>query len=276
MFKETRDRKTIKQHYLIEKNLANKLRRANKAERQPLYTEIYDEFFKTIPNHPQLQIKNDATHQHQLVNQKLSLLKKFLHSDTTFLEIGAGDGALSLQVASIVKKVHALEVSSEISRTSNAPDNFEFLITDGTTIPLPLASVDIAYSNQVMEHLHPEDALEQLKNIYRTIKPNGLYVCLTPNKFSGPHDISKYFDTEATGFHLHEYTTAELKNIFIACGFKKVKSFIGGLGYYWPCPTFLIILFEKFLDLWPFDARKIIARSLFGRALLGIIIIGIK
>jgi hypothetical protein len=31
-----------------------------------------------------------------------------------------------------------------------------------------------------MEHLHPEDAFEQLRNIIRALAPGGRYVCITP------------------------------------------------------------------------------------------------
>jgi predicted SAM-dependent methyltransferase len=37
-------------------------------------------------------------------------------------------------------------------------------------------SVDLAYSNQLMEHLHPDDASEQLANVYRALKPGGVTV----------------------------------------------------------------------------------------------------
>jgi predicted SAM-dependent methyltransferase len=51
-----------------------------------------------------------------------------------------------------------------------------------------------------MEHLHPDDAFEQLKQIYTALTPGGLYICTTPNRLTGPHDVSKYFDETAAGF----------------------------------------------------------------------------
>jgi hypothetical protein len=64
----------------------------------------------------------------------------------------------------------------------------------------------VAYSYQLMEHLHPGDALEQLVNIYQALKRDSVYCCVTPNRISGPHDISVYFDTVAQGLHLKEYS----------------------------------------------------------------------
>ena len=87
-------------------------------------------------------------------------------------------------------------------------------------------SIDLAYSNQLMEHLHPEDAIEQVKDIYRILKKGGKYICITPNGINGPHDISRFYGNELVGFHLKEYLPSELKKLFIANGFKRVRAYI--------------------------------------------------
>jgi len=46
-------------------------------------------------------------------------------------------------------------------------------------VPVPASTVDLAYSNQVMEHLHVEDGLEQVRNIYNALVPGGAFVCVT-------------------------------------------------------------------------------------------------
>ena len=133
------------------------------------------------------------------------------------LEIGAGDCALSLALAAHARQVYAVEVSREIAHTEDAPENFELLITDGRSIPVEPNSVDVAYSNQLMEHLHPDDALEQLNGILSALRPGGKYICFTPNRLLGPSDISQYFEDEvASGFHLREYSNRELRDLFKA------------------------------------------------------------
>jgi hypothetical protein len=55
------------------------------------------------------------------------------------------------------------------------------------------------YSKELMEHLHCDDvdpAVEHLPGA----RPSGVYVCITPNRLGGPHDISRNFDDVATGF----------------------------------------------------------------------------
>jgi SAM-dependent methyltransferase len=46
-------------------------------------------------------------------------------------------------------------------------------------IPLPNASVDVAYSRSVLEHL--ENPLKALREIRRVLRPSGSFVALTPN-----------------------------------------------------------------------------------------------
>ena len=47
----------IREHYRVEKELANQLRRAGKEERRYLYANVYNELFRKIPYHPQFKKK---------------------------------------------------------------------------------------------------------------------------------------------------------------------------------------------------------------------------
>ena len=78
--------------------------------------------------------------------------------------------------------------------------------------------MDLVFSNQLMEHLHPDDAEAELQSIFTALKPAGYYVCITPNRLTGPHDISRDFEESATGLHLKEYSTSELDSLFRRTG----------------------------------------------------------
>jgi hypothetical protein len=47
----TRD---IERHYAVERALADLLRKASRSERLTLYSELYNELFKSVPDHPQV------------------------------------------------------------------------------------------------------------------------------------------------------------------------------------------------------------------------------
>lgn len=220
--KYRRPSEQLEEHYQVEKRLAEQLRNANKAERKGLYTSLYDQLYTRVTHVPKLKRKADPEATAWVVAQRLQLLSQYLKPDLTFLEIGPGDCSLSVKISRQVKQVYALDVSNEITKNLDMPDNFELIISDGCNVPVPAETVQLAYSHQLMEHLHPEDAEEQLSGIYQAIAPGGKYICITPNRLSGPHDISRYFDDVATGFHLKEYTVSEIYQLFKQVGFSKV------------------------------------------------------
>lgn len=276
MKQQQRTFEQIKEHYEIEKQLAEKLRNSSRQERDGLYASLYDELFRRVPHHPQLMRTSFLQDSIKRISSEVRDLRPFLSRDSTFLEIGPGDCALSLEVARLVKKVYAVDVSEEITKGLLLPKNFELILSDGRGFPVSANTVDVAYSNQLMEHLHPDDALEQLQNIYEALAPGGIYICITPNRLSGPHDVSKYFDKVATGFHLREYTVAELYHLFRLVGFSRIRAYIRIKKAHMFLPTFPVRFVEKILSMAPYPLRKSIASSLPLALLLGIKLIGIK
>lgn len=261
---EKRGIEQIKEHYEVEKDLANQLRNSTAEDRQHLYTSLYDELFRKVPHHPQLTRKSSPADSAWVVSHRMQFLETFLKPEVTFLEVGPGDCSLSIEVSKHVKKVYAVDVSNEITKHLVVSDNFEFVISDGCTIPVPENSIDVAYSHQLMEHLHPEDAAKQLQNIYKALAPGGIYICITPNRLSGPHDVSKYFDEIATGFHLKEYVVTELYDLFCKTGFSEVSLYKSRKRTHvkiplWPITVSLFKLCESFLSVLPFSLRRKVA-----------------
>ena len=266
----------VREHYEIEKALAARLKQASREERLSLYSSLYDTLFKKVPHHPQLTRKASLSENAEALRRRMTFLERFLDPKQTFMEIGPGDCALSFAISERVQEVFAIDVSKEITHSSDAPDNVHLRITDGTSIPVPPGSVHLAYSNQLMEHLHPDDALQQLNNVYRALASGGRYICITPNKITGPHDISRGFDNEATGFHLKEYTASELSRLFNRVGFKNVKLFVGAKGLDFHCPSFVIFTLEKFLGSLPKATRDFLIKRRLVKRLLEITIVGEK
>ncbi len=243
----------LTQQFEVEKRLAAKLKAATKEERKSLYGSVYDELFRSVPHHPQLTRKANAERElkHGLVFGLASLLAKFAKKESTFLEIGAGDCALTLHVASQFKWAYALDVSEQITKNDATPENFQLILSDGCSVPVPPGSVDLAFSHQLVEHLHPDDANEQLRNVHKALASKGMYVCITPSSFSGPHDISKYFVDEPCGFHLKEYSTGELVTLFSSAGFSRFAVFFWSKGILLKMPAGPVLLLEKILSLFP-------------------------
>jgi SAM-dependent methyltransferase len=210
------------------------------------------------------------------VAAQVAILSPFLRPDSTFLEVGAGDCALSAAVAPRVSKVYAVDVSEEVTRGVTLPASVDVRLSGGTDIPVPSASVDLVYSNQLMEHLHPEDALEQVGNIYDCLRPGGAYVCITPHRLTGPHDISAYFDDTPSGFHLKEYTISELASLFSSVGFSRVRVLVGARGRFVQMRPLLAQTLETLLGRLPVRARRYLTQRLHLNVVLGIRVVARK
>lgn len=257
---DPRSAQQLREHYGIERELAQRLREASAQERKALYAGTYDELFSKIPHHPQLR-RRDSRERAAQVHRELHFLAPLLTRETTMLEIGAGDLALSRRLAQMVKQVHAIDVASEIAAHERATENLHIYLTDGGGLPLPERSIDLAYSNQLIEHLHPEDAREHLREVFRVLAPGGRYLCVTPNALSGPWDISRMFSSTPTGLHLREYSNRELAGLLEESGFERVRAVVPGRARGHELPAWVFTTPEWMLGALPIRARRAVLKG---------------
>src|SRR4051812_37746524 len=90
---ERRTEAQLREHYLVERELADRLRHAGRNERRALYPLVYDELFRRVPHHPMNRPKLNA--RAPGVERDVAFLRPFLEPNDVFLEIGAGDCALA-------------------------------------------------------------------------------------------------------------------------------------------------------------------------------------
>ena len=140
----------------------------------------------------------------------MNILRPHLAGVKTFMEIAPGDCRLAYEMCQHVEKVIALDISDQSGGQQNAPKNFHFETYDGYTLNLPDNSVDLAFSYQFLEHVHPDDHEDHFRTVLRVLRPGGAYIFDTPHKYSGPHDASFIFADEAEGMHLKEWTYREM------------------------------------------------------------------
>ena len=273
---EVRTPERLRAHYDVERELADRVRNAGSWEaRRAVFSTMYDELFERVPDHPRRASKrSDSDAREKQIRWNLAQLAPYMKPGGTFLEVGAGDCALAARVAGEAKQVYAVDISDQVQ--GELPPNVKLVITDGRSIDVPAGSVDLAFSDQVMEHLHPDDAVEQLRNIHRALKPGGVYVCVTPNRVYGPSDVSAFFDDEPRGFHLKEYTLREIRDIFAAAGFSRSHVYVGARGYFLRAPAFAVRAVESFLMALPAPLRRRLADQKLFRALLGLRVAAIR
>ena len=263
----------VLEHYRLERKLADRLRSADREARLALYAEIYKELFASLSDHPQrLRQHSDSFH----VAAQMRKIRNQVHRQSVFLEIGCGDAALGFAAAKHADTVYGIDVTDALIDVQEAPPNFRFLRTDGVEIPLPDGAADFAFSNQLLEHLHPEDAVEQVREVCRVLKRDGRYMCITPSRVTGPHDISCYFDYESTGLHLREYDYGALRAIFRDAGFRAISCMTWIRGYRVRLPYALLRALEASLLALPPNWRARLTRSGSVQAVLGLNLIATK
>jgi ubiquinone/menaquinone biosynthesis C-methylase UbiE len=254
-----RPHEQLRRQYEVERELADRLRKSNREQRRRLYGACYDQLFRRVPDHSMLtkKVETDPSTQYR---RELTLLRRHVGSGTRLLELGAGDCKLAIEMARIAGHVYAVDVSESIVRGAGAPDNFDLILSDGLSIPLPSQSVDVILSNQLMEHIHPDDVAIHLEEARRVLTPGGRFVCLTPHRFSGPHDISRHFDEVATGFHLHEYTIRELADALRTAGFRRVSPVAEARGHAVSLPLEAVLTLERVVGELPRGLRRALCR----------------
>lgn len=214
----------IREHYAVERELADRLRRSTRAERTELFKTLYSELFERVPNHGRLVRRDTPEESARAVAARLRLVEPHLAGVETFLEFAPGDCRLAWKVCEAVPRVIGVDISDQTGGGAR-PGNFELIVYDGYRVGLPGACADLVFSYQFIEHLHPDDVLLHFKLVHRLLKPGGRYIFSTPHRFSGPHDISRFFSDVPQGFHLKEWTYRELAVVAEKAGFTSWHTF---------------------------------------------------
>jgi SAM-dependent methyltransferase len=215
----------LRKHYEVERPIAAKLKKADREERKRIFPMMYNELFTKVPDHPRNRARKSVDEIQASNRQKLQLVKERLNDSTVFVEFGPGDCRFAFEVCKHVKKVYAVDISDQRAEKLQVPENFELIIYDGYNLDIESDSVDVAFSDQLIEHLHPEDVEDHFQLVKRILGDDGLYILRTPHAFFGPHDISKYFSDEPEGLHLKEWTYSEIGKILKRLNFSSWDGF---------------------------------------------------
>jgi SAM-dependent methyltransferase len=231
--------------YVAERSLARRLKAAGPHERGPLYAAAYNEVIRR--SYVDFGARQDSLKdrgRRSLATARA--LHRFLKPHMHLVEIGPGDGRVSLAAAAWVRQVTMLDVRTELARCVDLPRNVRLVVTDGLGAPLEPCSADLVFCDQLVEHLHPDDVSAIHRNVFDALKPGGAYICLSPNRLLGPHDLTRYFGgSEPEGLHLREYSLGDLVGALNRVGFGRVRPLVGGGPLWIPVPLDPILAIER-------------------------------
>jgi ubiquinone/menaquinone biosynthesis C-methylase UbiE len=110
--------------------------------------------------------------------------ERFLHPDSTVLEIGPGGGKWTVRIAPHVKKAIVLDVAEAmLKRTQDRCEalgirNVEYVLGNGIDFrAVADESIDFFFSYDVFVHIALEDAWPYAQETARVLKPNGHGAC---------------------------------------------------------------------------------------------------
>jgi SAM-dependent methyltransferase len=129
------------------------------------------------------------------------------------VDCACGDGSSTRLIAERAREVYAFDLSDvaiEQARAATNPDNVRFAVADGVSLPLPDATADLFVSLETIEHLPDEQPF--LKEVVRVLKPDGVFICSTPDRdvYSPGHTLSSQ---PWKGFHVREWTQPEFSSL---------------------------------------------------------------
>jgi SAM-dependent methyltransferase len=105
-----------------------------------------------------------------------------LRSPVEVLEIGSGTGALLYELRGRGIRAQGVELRQEfIDQARHWYGELPLTRVTGTALPFPDRSFDVVMSFDVFEHIPDSDA--HLREVWRVLRPGGVYLMQTPNKW---------------------------------------------------------------------------------------------
>lgn len=165
-----------------------------------------------------------SARQYQKIYQ---LVLKYIAPNSTVLDWGAGNGHFSyfLVKAGYQTSGYGFESLPKICRVFS-PERYTYQQgdwSDPIAIPFPDEQFDAVLSVGVLEHVREMggDEIASLKEIYRMLKPNGLFICVHfPNRYSWIEYAARTIEKWS---HQYCYTEPEIQSLVQRTKFRMLE-----------------------------------------------------
>lgn len=213
----------ILNHWELEKSLTSELSKSNPENRWEVFEKCYNTLYRELW---WLNMSINTSNK-MLPSQRYKLWVELIGKPPKKIyEVGSGKAELISYLASCGFECKATEITKERGKKYALEySNLSWGISDGIRLDRfeSPGSYDVVISDNVIEHLHPDDIAEHFKNVNSILSSGGRYFIITPHKHMGPADISKIFNYDTPiGMHLKEYTYQEIKNSLEKAGFNDI------------------------------------------------------
>lgn len=171
---------------------------------------------------------------------EINALAGLLPDGGTLLDIGTGTGVVPMTFHRLGRRVVSVDLGGS-DRLRDALQRIRDLGVEGywaevgeEPIPLPDASVDVAFAGDVVEHL-PHSPRPFMRELSRVLRPGGWCLLTTPNAVrlsvrlkvllghSNWMPLAEIYDGDRNYGHHKEYEATELASLFRLSGFADVR-----------------------------------------------------
>ncbi|MBU2603197.1 MAG: class I SAM-dependent methyltransferase [Actinobacteria bacterium] len=215
-------------HWSLERELTRRLLTSAPDERWETFEECYTRLYSELPWLNQWVGQADQDPPAERFRAWSDLLGA---PPKSIYEVGSGHGGMLRYLVSVGYRGKATEITRERSgREADEVGPLEWGATDGVHLDEfeSPGSWDYVVSNQVIEHLHPDDLVEHLRSARAILVEGGEYILSTPHRYRGPADVSALFGADvACGMHLMEYTYREMSRALKTSGYGRVRAVFG-------------------------------------------------
>ena len=204
-------------HWECERQMRLELLSSSRDSRAAVFERCYSTLYSRFPwlNSAPPRAANEFRSWHAIVGSRKQRI----------FEVGSGKGDLIDSLSALGHDCTATEITSERGeRWSSAV--VRWVSCDGIHLDRDQepASYDVVISNQVIEHLHPDDIVRHFTSACKILRQQGRYIFATPHRCVGPGDVSVLFGCRRPeGMHLKEYTYRELAGICRRSGFSRME-----------------------------------------------------
>ena len=235
------DEELILAHWTLEKRLRKELLDSTPENRWETFEEAYTTLYRELSWRNKLA-RNDR--RHSPAAQYAHWAQLIGSAPKKVYEVGSGQGELIEYLAKCGFDCKATEITKERGSKWTSPHpNLKWGTSDGIHFGQfePAGYYDAVLSNQVIEHIHPDDILEHFRGVFTILCNGGRYIFSTPHSVAGPSDVSGIFRQDTpVGMHLKEYTYGELVGLLKQAGFRRISTALR------PPSTIRALLGERF------------------------------
>lgn len=142
---------------------------------------------------------------------------KQITSFDTVLDLGCGDGFGCRIISPHASKVIGLDINKKLIQVNNKKNKHKnILYVNGNVCSLTYSnkSFDVVTGIEIIEHILPKNVNAFISEVKRVLKPNGVFICSTPQNSTGSIPVVPW--------HKKEYSLTEFKAI-LGSAFLNIK-----------------------------------------------------